>query len=199
MTLLSCSKDTIDNNITTIGSQEWMNKNLDIVKYSNGDTIPYVELSEEWQQLKTGAWCYYLNDSEYGEEYGKLYNWYALTDPRGIAPKGFRVPTTEDVDVLFNFLCSDSKFCGGNLKSTSNDWFSPNTGATNLTGFNALPAGYRRNDGQFLDLGSTAIFWTSSEANALSASMFRLFYDSSIFLSDYDFKGHAFSVRCIKE
>jgi uncharacterized protein (TIGR02145 family) len=180
-----------------IGTQEWMTKNLDVARYNNGDSIPYVPLNEKWQQLKTGAWCYYLNDSEYGLEYSKLYNWYAITDPRGIAPQGFRIPTQNDIDTLFRFLCGESKFCGGHLKATTDEWFSPNTGATNLTGFNALPAGSRKIDGQFTDLGLSATFWTSTEVNDLSASMYKVVHNSSIFIMDYDLKGQAFSVRCI--
>jgi len=202
LSAISCSKDPMTGNnnpSTIIGTQEWMTTNLDVVKYNNGDSIPYVELNSEWQQLKTGAWCYYLNDSEYGEEYGKLYNWYAINDPRGIAPQGFRVPTEQDVDTLFNFLCGDSKFCGGHLKSTTEDWFQPNTGATNLTEFTALPAGFRKPDGDFSDAGRSAYFWASSEVNDLSASMLKLVHNSSIFIQDYDIKGSAFSVRCVAE
>ncbi len=200
----SCSKDPVfigDNSggTTTIGTQTWMTQNLDVDLYNNGDSIPYVEFNSDWQQLKTGAWCYYLNDSEYGLEYGRLYNWYAVTDPRGIAPQGFRIPTEQDIDTLYNFLCGDSKFCGGHIKATTEEWFSPNVGATNLTGFNALPAGMRNIDGDFTDLGLSTSFWTINEVNDLSASMFRVVHNSSIFIRDYDYKGQAFSVRCIQE
>jgi uncharacterized protein (TIGR02145 family) len=77
----------------TIGTQVWMTKNLDVDRYRNGDIIPEVKDSIAWANLKTGAWCYYNNDPELGKIYGKLYNWYAVNDPRGLAPAGYHIPT----------------------------------------------------------------------------------------------------------
>ena len=94
----ACSGDGSNENSgvdeLTIGSQVWMNKNLDADKFRNGDPIPQAKTLEEWEEFsnkKQPAWSYYENDSVNGEKYGKLYNWYAVNDPRGLAPKGWHV------------------------------------------------------------------------------------------------------------
>jgi uncharacterized protein (TIGR02145 family) len=91
-----------------IGTQVWMSKNLDVSTFRNGEPIPQVQDQEAWRGLKTGAWCYYANDrSSYGMKYGKLYNWYAVNDPRGLAPKGYHIPSDEEWTVLTDFLGGD--------------------------------------------------------------------------------------------
>ena len=79
-----------------VGTQTWSAQNLDVTTYKNGDAIPQVQDAEAWKNLTTGAWCYYENKTSYGTTYGKLYNWYAVTDARGLAPQGFHVPTDAD-------------------------------------------------------------------------------------------------------
>jgi uncharacterized protein (TIGR02145 family) len=206
--LISCSPDypsgsgnpdPVQGDSVIIGNQVWMSKNLDVSTYKNGDTIPEVEYNDDWQNLTTGAWCYYLNDEEEGERYGKLYNWHAVTDIRGLAPEGFSIPNEEDINQLYNSLCNNTKNCGGGLKSKSTLWSSPNTGATNKTGFNALPGGFRDQSGEFSSIGKSAVFWTSFQGNDNVAQVIKLVYDSDLFERDFELKGSAFSVRCIKK
>ncbi|MBK9465523.1 MAG: fibrobacter succinogenes major paralogous domain-containing protein [Chitinophagaceae bacterium] len=83
-----------------IGTQQWMNNNLDVAFYRNGDPIPQVTDPTAWAGLTTGAWCYYNNDSTLGNKYGKLYNWYAVNDPRGLAPQGWHIPSDAEWTAL---------------------------------------------------------------------------------------------------
>jgi len=87
-----------------IGSQLWMAENLNVSHYRNGDSIPEVTDPEQWAKLTTGAWCYYNNDPEMGVIYGKLYNWYAVNDPRGLAPNGWHIPNDNERNTMINFL-----------------------------------------------------------------------------------------------
>jgi uncharacterized protein (TIGR02145 family) len=122
-----------------------MVKNLDVSTYRNGDPIPQVTDSATWNNLTTGAWCYYNNDPANGAIYGKLYNWYAVMDPRGLAPAGWHIPTLMEWYTTRDYL-GGGNLAGGNMKSTGTSlWQSPNTGATNSSGFTALPGGYRIN------------------------------------------------------
>jgi hypothetical protein len=91
-----------------LNGKEWMKKNLDVSKYKNGDAIPQVTDVTQWEALTTGAWCYYENDTANGPIYGKLYNWYAITDPRGLAPAGWRIPTDTEWSDLATFLGGDA-------------------------------------------------------------------------------------------
>jgi len=83
-----------------IGTQEWTTKNLNVNKYRNGDIIPEIKDPKKWAKLTTGAWCYYKNDPKNAAIYGKLYNWYAVNDPRGLAPKGFHIPSFEELGAI---------------------------------------------------------------------------------------------------
>jgi len=116
-----------------------MCKNLDVDHYRNGDPIPEVQDSAQWVNLKTGAWCYYNNSDSLGKIYGKFYNWYAVNDPRRLAPIGYHVPSDAEWTVLSTFL-GGNKGSGGKMKETdTTHWSSPNKGATNSSGFTALP------------------------------------------------------------
>ena len=106
----------------TIGTQTWTSKNLDISTYRNGEVIPEVQDSAAWANLTTGAWCYYENSTAKGTIYGKLYNWYAVNDPRGLAPKGYHIPSDAEWTILTDYLGGDS-IAGKQMKSTSG-WFS---------------------------------------------------------------------------
>jgi len=159
-TILSCSKRDEISRVTNIdipqvqiGSQIWAKRNLDVLTYRNGDTIPQVTDPTEWRNLTTGAWCYYNNDPAMGEIYGKLYNWYAVRDPRGLSPEGWKIPSDSDWNILSNYLGGDS-IAGGKLKSTgTNYWLGTNYYGTNDYGFDALPSGCRGEDGTFAGLG----------------------------------------------
>ena len=144
----------------TIGSQVWTSKNLDVATYRNGDVIPQVQDPNAWENLTTGAWCYYDNDASNGTKYGKLYNWYAVNDPRGLAPKGYHIPTDAEWTQLSDYLGGESE-AGTKMKSTSG-WVENGNG-TNSSGFSGLPGGYRYYDGTFDDIGDYGYWWSSTE------------------------------------
>ncbi len=141
--------------VVSICCQSWMTTNLDVDHYRNGDPIPHVTDPTEWKNLTTGAYCYYANDSaKYAAVYGKLYNWYVVNDPRGLAPEGWHVPTDFEWTTLTDCLGGVS-VAGGPMKETgTSHWILPNEGATNESGFTGLPGGVRSSqDGSFFDLG----------------------------------------------
>jgi uncharacterized protein (TIGR02145 family) len=184
-------------NAVTIGTQCWTQTNLDVSKYRNGDPIPEVTDATEWSNLTTGAWCYFDNNSANGPVYGKLYNWHAVNDPRGLAPEGWHVPSNAEWITLTTYLGGEG-IAGGKMKETGTaHWVGPNT-ADNSSGFTGLPGGCRNGNGMFTNLGSTGFWWSSSDVDA-SNSWHRLlnyFYDS--FNMYYNYKTNAYSVRCIK-
>lgn len=184
----------------TIGTQEWTAENLNVEHYRNGDLIPHVQDPEDWSRLTTGAWCYYNNDSENGKVYGKLYNWYAVTDTRGLSPKGWHIPDDGEWNILADLLGGE-ELAGGKLKAT-NLWSSPNFKATNESDFFALPGGIRTGNGSFSFLGMSCYLWTSTEIgkNKEWSWMRELLFDfSKIHRSNSGYKGCGMSVRCIKD
>ena len=206
--------DIDGNEYTTvrIGDQVWMAENLKVTRYRNGDAIPGVTALEEWVVLETGAWSEYDNNPENGKVYGKLYNWYAVSDPRGLAPEGWRIPTEEDWRKLeehlgmnpdvtgeVEFRGNDANV-GGKLKESGTEhWKEPNGGATNETGFSAVAGGYRDNDGPFNFFGRYASFWTNTEAEN-DRVWFRGITTNETGVYRFSFnKKCGFSVRCIKE
>ena len=195
----------------TICSQIWMTQNLSVGKYRNGDTIPQVKDSAAWAALTTGAWCWYKNDSAtYGATYGRLYNWYAATDPRGLAPTGWHIPTEMEWDVLVkcvdagadtSIVGNQSNTAGGALKETGTSrWSSPNGGATNSSGFTALPGGLRSATNLFLNVGTFGYFWTSTSYDTINAWFHRLnSTDANAYRKNDKTKTSGFSVRCVKD
>jgi len=133
--------DTVSYKSITIGNQEWMSENLNSSEFSNGDKIMEAKSNEEWEAAattQTPAWCYYNNDRSKGAKYGKLYNWYAVNDSRGLAPAGWQIPKNEDWESLINYLGKDSS---ATMLKSKTDW---QTGdGSNTTRFNAYPAGLR--------------------------------------------------------
>jgi len=149
-----------------IGNQWWMAENLRETHYCNGDTIPEVTDDSLWSHSwSVGGRCSYENDENNADIYGYLYNWDAIFYPgRDITPPDWHLPTHEDWQTLVDYLGGDS-LAGGKLKETGTaHWNSPNIGATNRSGFTALPAGYREHDGSFKYLGSRAFFWSACES-----------------------------------
>ena len=182
-----------------IGTQQWMQKNLEVAFYRNGDPIPEVTDPTAWAALTTGAWCYYNNDPNTGYTYGKLYNWYAVNDPRGLAPAGWHIHTNAEWTMLENSL-GGNLVAGGRIKEPGiTHWINPNTGATNISGWAGLPGGRRDFNGVFGEVGSNTYWWSSTEntpTNAWSRSL--TFFNSVItwYISD---KKEGFSVRCMRD
>lgn len=180
----------------SIGTQVWMAENLAVSRYRNGDEIPQVQDAAEWNRLTTGAWCYYENNSANGVTYGKLYNWYAVNDPRGLAPEGWHIPSDNEWQMLVE-TTGGEKASGTKLKSTLL-WKEPLVGADNSTGFTAIPAGYRSSNGTFSLLGTNSSFWTSSENNSYSAWFRQMYNTYSAVYRVSSTKTQGLSVRCIK-
>jgi uncharacterized protein (TIGR02145 family) len=194
----------------TIGTQIWTTKNLDITTYRDGTPIPQVSDPTAWAALTTGAWCYYNNDSGNGTTYGKLYNWYAvagindnasLSNPslrKQFAPIGWHVPSDEDWTTLMDFLGSEAG-AGGMMKETGTaHWLSPNTEATNSSGFTVLPGGYRYNNGEFATLGTSGNLWSTLEDSS-NAYYRGLNYNNASTYRNFYSKKFGFSVRCIRD
>jgi uncharacterized protein (TIGR02145 family) len=182
----------------TIGSQTWMSQNLNVDRYLNGDFIPEVQDTTTWETTTEGAWCYYDNDPVNGAIYGKLYNWYAVTDPRGLAPEGYRVPSIADYSTLFSTLGNQSD-AGGPMKEVGTvHWQAPNTGATNSSGFTALPGGIRDKFAAFSLIGFINQLWTTDENDFTSGVSYQLSNDSIGILNQSNDKFWGSSVRCIK-
>lgn len=181
-----------------ICSQKWMEKNLDVTYYRNGDTISYVPGSN-WSTLTTGAWCYYDNDPSTNAVYGKLYNWYAVNDPRGLAPVGWHIPTDAEWTILETCL-GGSSTAGGKMKFPGGNWISPNTGATNSSFWAAFANGYRANTGSFLNsIGYYVYYWTSTPLNSTDAWDRYLVNNLAIIGRTTQPKQFGFSVRCIRD
>jgi uncharacterized protein (TIGR02145 family) len=182
-----------------IGNQAWAKKNLDIANFKNGDPIPEVKSEDEWEQAGTDgkpAWCYYDNDSSIGKKYGKLYNWYAVNDARGLAPTGWHIATDEEWTTLSNFLGGED-IAGIKLKCDTG-WLEKGNG-TNITGFAALPGGYRYFAGVFFNAGQDGGWWTSTEKGAGYASLRYLYSaNSNVFANRLNCK-LGLSVRCVKD
>jgi len=186
----------------SIGSQIWRIRNLDVSTYRNGETIRHAESNEDWIDAgnkKEGAWCYYNNDPAMGAVYGKLYNWFAVNDPRNLAPKGWHIPSNTEWTILTDYL-GGAHIAGGKMKEANlSHWKSPNTGATNSSGFTALSSAYRYYDGYFLSLSYCCYWWSASEYKAATAWYRGLSFDSA-YMDIYNIsKVQGFSVRCIKD
>ena len=183
-----------------IGTQKWMRNNLDVAFYRNGDPIPQVTDATAWAGLTTGAWCYYNNDSTQGTTYGKLYNWYAVNDPRGLAPQGWHIPSDAEWSALSTTLEGDA-VAGGKMKEAgTSHWKSPNTGGNNNSSFTGLPGGFRAFDGKFYVIGNAANWWSSTGFDINNRAMYRyMFYNYSNLYSSAIFKREGLSVRCLRD
>jgi uncharacterized protein (TIGR02145 family) len=207
--LIGCEEDKIinpgiiKNGSVQIGAQVWMLKNLDVEHYRNGDIIPEVRDSAQWANLITGAWCYYNNDPILGAIYGKLYNWYAVNDSRGLAPDGWHIPSYPEWTVLIDYLGGDM-VAGGKMKEIgSTHWNIPNEGATNFSNFYALPGGERSSEyNGFWGLGIRCRLWSSTvltdEVN-LWADYKYISNDDPYLEGNNRNPTAGFSVRCIKD
>lgn len=181
-----------------IGNQWWMAENLKVTHYRNGDFIPNVTDGNEWWfNLTTGAYCNYDNNVNNVTTYGRLYNWYAVNDSRNIAPEGWHVPSDAEWQTLVNSL-GGKEDAGGKMKESGTAyWDRPNTGATNESGFSALPSGIRSQN--FAFMGTWAWFWSSSIYIGNYAWSWDLTYDQSRIRQTYNLERYGFSIRCIKD
>lgn len=185
-------KDPVILDSVVIGSQVWSLKNLDVVVYNNGDSIPKVSHAQ-FANLTTGAYTIY-------NSYGKLYNWYAISDPRGLAPAGWHIPSDSEWTILATFLGGDT-IAGGKMKDTAS-WSTTNPnagGATNSSGFTAKASGYVGNNG-IAGPSGYGVWWSTSESSTTNVWT-RVLSLSSAALSrgNLDNKKHGYAVRCIKD
>lgn len=189
-------------NTTKIGAQTWMSQNLEVSHFRNGDPIPEITTDEEWEKAgleRKPAWCYYEGSAEQGKIYGKLYNWYAVNDSRGLAPKGWHIPTEQEWVVLSKTLGGD-ELAGKKLKEKGTaHWKSSNESSTNESGFAALPGGLNYSFGTFVDVGITGYWWTSTANGDETAVLYSLSYKDSALTNLFLNKGVGISVRCVKD
>jgi len=186
--------------VIKIGSQTWTEGNIITTKFADGTSIPMITDSAAWSNTSTPAFCYYNNDkTTYGDIYGPLYNWYTIVDGKGFCPAGWHIPADAEWTALIDFLGGED-VAGGNLKETGTiHWKFPNTGATDLVGFTALPAGRRHENGIFYFVGDYVRYWTIDEYDYLRAWTRRLFYDSASVERSYRHKGYGLSAKCLKD
>lgn len=186
----------------TIGGQEWMAENLRVSTFANGAAIPNITGG-----TTAATWVHYNNDAQYEVPYGKLYNWYAVNDPRGLCPSGWHVPSDAEWNTLIAELDpaylpgitgEQSATAGGDMKAAGTaNWQAPNTGATNSSGFTALPGGI--SIGLYLSLGASGWWWSATQSSASNAWFRQLDASSGAVLRDQAAKYYRVSVRCVRD
>ena len=202
-TIVPTTVTDIDGNVyhtIKIGTQVWMLENLKTTKYRNGDTIPNVNDTTQWESLTTtGAYCNYDNNPDNSAIYGLLYNWMTVTGSDSIAPKGWHVPTQIEWTILSNYLGGLGPAAGKLKEAGTAHWQAPNVGATNEVLFTALPGGMRISYGKFTGLGYLGAWWTSTGDAAYDAwGRYINYNDSTLYRYD-DTRKVGFSVRCIMD
>jgi uncharacterized protein (TIGR02145 family) len=182
-----------------IGNQIWLAENLNIDCFRNGDQIPQVKNAKEWAKAgeeQKPAWCYFKNDSKEGVKYGKLYNWFAINDARGLAPEGWHVPTDLEWKQLSDFL--DGENIAGKKMKHSEGWPAGKNG-TNSSGFSGLPGGYRLFNGKFENVDYEGYWWCAEEYTVKYIWLRFLVYHADVLFRNYGSKSNGYSVRCIKD
>jgi uncharacterized protein (TIGR02145 family) len=174
----------------------WMEKNLTVRTYRNGDSIPVVTDPVQWANLTTGAMCWYNNDTANKTTYGALYNWYAVNDSRGLAPAGWHIAKNVEWGFLINCLGGDS-IAGGKIKDAGVLWSNPNTGASNSSGFTALPGGFRNSNGTFEQVNQQAMWWVKPEGSTNNVQSKLVQYQSAGITNSTLNKNTGLSVRCV--
>jgi len=185
-------------NIVTIGTQVWMKENLNVTRYNNGSNIPKIVDSVTWYNLTTPGYCWYNNDStKYSNSYGALYNWYTI-NTGNLCPSGWHVPNFTEWTTLIDYL-GGTVLANYKLKETgATHWNSPNTGATNESGFTALPGGGRTDSGKFVSIGTHSLWWSTTEDNYnIEAWILYLYNIDNFVYNTFIDKRFGFSVRCI--
>lgn len=204
MMLSSCgggvSTEVTTSTEVTIGKQVWMIENLNVDKFRNGDIIPEAKTKEEWNEATKNnqpAWCYYNNNPDNGDKYGKLYNWHAVNDSRGLAPEGWKIPTYEEWTRLIDFL-GGQEIAVKKMKSA--DFWADGKNGTNESEFSALPSGYRYYpdySAPFMEIGKNSIWWHSTHYEQNEEMPGYIDWPSGT-VGDFINKGNGFSVRCLK-
>ncbi|NTW82676.1 MAG: hypothetical protein HGB36_04825 [Chlorobiaceae bacterium] len=180
-----------------LGSHIWTAENLDVSHYRNGDPVPEVKDPDAWSKLTTGAWCWYGNSSENGKIYGKLYNWYAVSDPRGLAPEGWHVAADAEWSSLSETLGGDG-VSGGRIKTCC--LWKEKDGSAGKSGFDLPPGGARRDtDGAFVLQGEYSRLWSSTESNSEKAWGRAVGYFDQVMRRGEASKRLGFAVRCVKD
>lgn len=166
-----------------------MSENLKVTHYRNGDPIPQISDIKKWSEVRGGACCFC--------DKNVIYNWYAVNDPRGIAPRGWHVATNGEWKILMNLL-GGYAIAGGKLKEAGiAHWSSPNTGATNSSGFTAIPNGYKVTSGYLINSKNIASFWTSTELNSHNAWHYTMYHNTPWLSCTAVNKNYGHSVRCV--
>ena len=191
--------------IDTIGKQTWMKENLNVSRFRNGDLIPEAKTAEEWKKAgnnKQPAWCYYENNSENAKKYGKLYNWYAVNDARGLAPEGWHIPSDKEWSTLINFLGGKDNACQKmkSIKGWSENIIGDGNG-TNESGFDGLPGGCRYGFGDYDgSVGYDGNWWSSTSIeDELDSSWGRTLSNEYEVRRLENDKSNGLSVRCLRD
>jgi uncharacterized protein (TIGR02145 family) len=191
----------IDGNVyhvKKIGKQYWTLENLKTTRLNDGKALPFITDDASWDNLSYGAYCFYKNDASFKDDYGALYNWYAVNTKK-LAPKGWHIATLEDWNALISFAGGNTT-AGGKLKETGTEhWKSPNVGATNSIGFRALPGGFRYVKGACVNMGHSGVWWTSTEWDQVFAHLISLRTDLVITENLQLYKQYGMSARCVRD
>lgn len=195
-------KDIDGNSYKTvkIGNQIWMAENLRVTRYRNGDSINKITDNRKWITTTQGAYCYYNNNDSIAPIYGGLYNWHSLQNKKGLAPKGWHIPSEAELQILMDALGGDN-FSADKMKETGTEnWLYPNKDANNKSDFRALPGGYRNGqDGNFYNMRSNGYWWTQNISYQMYSWSERIFYRyASAYRNDQSIKS-GLSIRCIKD
>jgi uncharacterized protein (TIGR02145 family) len=183
-------------NTIQIGNQCWTKENLKTSKFADNSVIPGISLTNDWASLSSPAWSQYNNSQTSENQYGKLYNWYAVTSSKGLCPVGWHIPDFNEFSTASSFL-NGSNVAGGKMKATTL-WEAPNTGASNSSGFTAFGGGQRTETGTFQGIGTEAGFWTVGNSEN-GAFRFQLTNNSAVLFNVVSSQKSGQAVRCIKD
>jgi uncharacterized protein (TIGR02145 family) len=202
--LTGCQPETVrdiegnEYKTVTIGSQVWMAENLKTTRYNDGTIIPMVTNYDSWASQTSPAYCWYNNDSTNKEAYGAMYNWYAVNTSK-LCPKGWHVPADSEWLSLTTWF-GDLRNVGNKLKEEGTvHWKNPNSGATNESGFTALPGGYRSYKGTFNWIRIAGYWWSATENPDSKIYFLQIRYKSGEVVRFYSEKANGFCVRCLQD
>ena len=185
-----------------IGNQEWMAENLRATKYRNGNPILNITADTAWQSATYGAYCNYDNDTYPASIYGKLYNFYTVSDVRNICPLGWHIPTIAEWNELFTYVVnnSDDGYASALMEENNWHWYKPSIIGTNDYGFTALPGGFRSNFGYFLDVRKASYWWASDHIpNNYSCYVVYFTIDNEQPQEEAASFNNGYSIRCVKD